>query len=779
MKKLVTFICFFVATTPGFTQTTLQAFPLSSVRLLDGPFKEAQETDLRYILSLDPDRLLAPFLREAGISPKAPSYGNWENTGLDGHIGGHYLSALAYMYASTGNEVIRQRLDYMIAWLDSCQRQRGDGFVGGVPRSQELWSEISSGKINAASFSLNNRWVPLYNIHKTFAGLRDAYVVGGNQKAKNIFIKLCDWFLQTISGLSDDQLQDMLRSEHGGMNEVFADATIITGDKKYLETAIKLSHRRILQPLLQNQDSLTGLHANTQIPKVIGFERIAQITGDTAWSRAAEFFWNEVVHRRSVSIGGNSVREHFHSTNDFSSMIYDVQGPETCNTYNMLRLSAYLFLHQPNSKYIDYYERATYNHILSSQHPQGGFVYFTPMRPQHYRVYSQAQESFWCCVGSGLENHGKYGEMIYAHNNNDLFINLFIASRLQWKEKGLVVEQQTDFPNKSNSTIQLSLDKPASFGIYIRYPSWVKDGTLRLRVNGKSVNASKNASGYVVLNRTWQNGDKISIELPMQLKMEYLPDGSSWASLLYGPIVLAAKTDTTNLKGIRADDSRMGHVAAGKLYPVNSAPLLVLPNQNQELQLKPVNDNSIAFFAGSYTYPDRNLVLEPFYKIHDARYIIYWRVTDKEELPKIVQELTVAEQAKLALEEKTVDQVAPGEQQPEVEHNFKGERTESGTYKDYRWRNAAGWFSYELNNKNKEGKKLRITFSASARNVDFDILVNDRLLKNEILADKKGDDLFDIDYPLPDDLTSEKIEVKFVARDGKRTARLFYIRLMK
>ncbi|NCU05618.1 MAG: glycosyl hydrolase, partial [Chitinophagaceae bacterium] len=367
----------------------LETFALSDVRLLNSPFKQAQETDKKYILSMDVDRLLAPFLREAGIETKAISYPNWENSGLDGHIGGHYISALANMYAATGDAEILRRLNYMIDQLEKCQKKDADGYVGGIPGGKKMWQDVAAGKINAGGFSLNDKWVPLYNIHKLYAGLIDAYTIAGNQKAKTILVKLSDWFYTITSKLSDEQLQTILRSEHGGMNEAFADVAAITGDKKYLELAKRLSHKVILNPLLQQKDALNGLHANTQIPKVIGFLRIASIAGDSIWANAANFFWNTVTQHRTISIGGNSVREHFHPANDFSSMIDTKEGPETCNSYNMLKLSKQLFLSHPSATYMDYYERTMYNHILSSQHPDGGFVYFTPIRPRHYRVYSQ------------------------------------------------------------------------------------------------------------------------------------------------------------------------------------------------------------------------------------------------------------------------------------------------------------------------------------------------------------------------------------------------------
>ncbi|HEV7334123.1 MAG TPA: glycoside hydrolase family 127 protein [Flavisolibacter sp.] len=762
----------------------LKSFPLSNVRLLDSPFKNAQETDRKYILSLDADRLLAPFLREAGITPKAESYGNWENTGLDGHIGGHYLSALANMYAVTGDQKIGERLTYMLDWLEKCQLKDNDGYVGGIPGGKRMWQEIAEGKINAGGFSLNNKWVPLYNIHKLFAGLADAYTISGRPKAKDILVKLSYWFLGLTEKLSDEQLQTILRSEHGGMNEVFADVAFITGDKKLLDLARRLSHRSLLDPLVQKKDALNGLHANTQIPKVIGYMRIAQLTGNEAWADAAHFFWNTVTKNRSISIGGNSVREHFHPANDFSSMIETREGPETCNTYNMLKLSKLLFTSNPSAAYMDYYERAVYNHILSSQHPKGGFVYFTPIRPQHYRVYSQPQQSFWCCVGTGLENHGKYGELIYAHNDNDLFINLFIPSQLTWKEKGLELKQETTFPNNERTSFHFRLTNPRSFTVLFRYPFWIGDGKLKAWVNSKEVTVKRNDNGYASIQRQWKTGDVLSLLLPMEVKAEFLPDSSQWLSFVRGPIVLAAATDTTGLVGLKADGSRMGHIASGPLYPIEKAPMIVSNHKNFSSALQPVKGKPFAYTVGNLIYPDsfRHLQLVPFYTIHDTRYMLYWRYATPAQLETIREDLRRSDEAKLALEAITVDQVVPGEQQPESDHNFKGEKTEAGVFRERHWRHATGWFSYDLKNRNNEGRRLRITYAGGDKNRLFDIYINNKLLQSVKLEGSEGNSFYDIDYPLPQQLLDQKpqiITIKFVAHPGSVAGGIYGVRLLQ
>jgi DUF1680 family protein len=462
----------------------LELAPTRDVQLFDSPFLQAQNTNKDYLMALDTEKLLAPFRREAGL-PFKETYGNWESTGLDGHMGGHYVTALALLYAATKDELVLQRLNYVIAELKKCQDNLGSGYIGGIPDSNKMWSEIARGDIRADNFSTNERWVPWYNLHKIYAGLRDAYLYAGNEDAKKMLVRLSDWTIDLTKQLSPEQMQTMLRTEHGGMNEVFVDVAEITGNQKYLKLAEAFSHQAILQPLEKQQDQLTGLHANTQIPKIIGFKKVADATHNESWNKAAEFFWQTVVDKRTVAIGGNSVKEHFHDSHDFTAMIEDVEGPETCNTYNMLKLTQLLFLssrdnsatdmkkakNNPAMKYVDYYERALYNHILSSQHPQtGGLVYFTSMRPNHYRMYSQVHDGMWCCVGSGIENHSKYAEFIYARDLNkkmpEVFVNLFIPSRMTWAEQGISLTQNTQFPDAE--TTELVMETSKRFRLQLR-----------------------------------------------------------------------------------------------------------------------------------------------------------------------------------------------------------------------------------------------------------------------------------------------------------------------
>lgn len=725
MRKLYLLGLFFLASVgaEAWLPQKINTFPVSDVRLTSGMFKHAEDLDICYLMGLNPDRLLAPYMKEAGLKPKAENYPNWENTGLDGHIGGHYLSALSYMYASTGNEEIGKRLDYFLSELKRCQDASGNGYLCGVPDGKTIWNEIKEGKINANPFGLNDRWVPLYNIHKTYAGLRDAYLVAGKEEAKGMLVALTDWMMDIVSGLTDEQIQDMLRSEHGGLNEVFADVYAITGDEKYLELAKRFSHRFILDPLVEKKDMLTGNHANTQIPKVIGFKRIADLDGNQEWSSASEFFWNTVVENRSVSIGGNSVREHFHKSDDFSSMMTSEQGPETCNTYNMLRLTKLLYGTSGDVNYMDYYERALYNHILSSQNPvQGGFVYFTPMRSGHYRVYSQPQNCFWCCVGSGMENHARYGEMIYASRDNELIVNLFISSVLNWEETGMSFTQETSFPEKEQTRVIVKSEKPRKMKISFRCPEWLDKEKAEFKVNGEKVEAVFD-DGYYTINRKWKDGDTVEMSLPMTLRAVQLPDKSPYYSFMYGPVVLAADLGKERLDGQFADDSRGGHVASGPQLPLQNMPVIVGEEKDLLANLKRVSPDKLEFRL-SGVYPSRydGMILKPFYKTHECRYMIYWELVSGDELKHRQAELAKQEAERVRLENITADMVACGEQQPESDHFIEMENSVIGSEQGTPWRETKGWFSYKMKSNGKPVNAVMInSFSDEARSAEIHV----------------------------------------------------------
>lgn len=763
----------------------LKLFPLQDVRLGASPFLEAQQTDLHYMMAMEPDRLLAPFLREAGLPLKKPTYGNWESSGLDGHMGGHYLSALALMYASTGDAEVRRRLDYFVAELKRCQDKNGNGYLGGIPEGNAVWQAIARGEMKADNFSVNGKWVPWYNLHKLYAGLRDAYRYAGNEDARTMLVALSDWALALSSHLTDAQMQNMLRAEHGGMNEVLADVADMTGQKKYLDLAVRFSHQAILRPLEEQQDKLTGLHANTQIPKVIGFKRIGDLTGRRDWQQAAQFFWQTVHDHRTVAIGGNSVKEHFHAANDFTSMIDEVEGPETCNTYNMLKLTAMLFLGDAKGSYTDYYERALYNHILSSQRPDtGGFVYFTPMRPNHYRVYSQVDQGMWCCVGSGIESHARYGEFIYAHGQDALYVNLFIPSTLRWKDKNLTITQVNQFPDQDSSTITVTGN--GKFAMKIRHPSWVARGAMQVTVNGRAVDAKPGADSYVSVDRQWQSGDQVAVRLPMTTRLEQMPDKSNYYAVLHGPIVLAAKTAPIAGEKLSflADDSRMGHIASGPVCPLESAPTLVSDTKEFMDRFKPVPGRPLTFTApGLVQGKDAgSVVFMPFFRLHDARYVMYWPYSTPAGLQAMQDKAAAGEKERLALNALTIDQVAPGEQQPESDHFFKSDGGDAGINQGKHWRHATGWFSYDLTDRKGEARTLRLTYASGDAGRKFDILVNGELLAQVALDGQAEQPFYTVDYPLPAPVVAAargKLVVKFVARPGSVAGGLYGLRLLR
>ncbi len=740
-------------------------FPLQDVRVTGGEFERACRLDIAYLLSLDADRLLAPYRKAAGLQPKAPNYPNWESTGLDGHIGGHYLSALSLMYASTGNDSIGARLHYVIDQLAECQAASGNGYLGGVSGGEALWKAVADGSFTVGAFDLHHYWVPLYNIHKMYAGLRDACTVARIDKARPMLIAFADWMIDLTRNLSDEQVQRMLISEHGGLNEVFADVYALTGDDRYLRLAQRFSHRTLLDPLLEGRDALTGMHANTQIPKVIGFKRIADLTGNAEWDRAALLFWENVTGRRTIAIGGNSVREHFHPTDNFAPMIDDIQGPESCNTYNMLRLSRMFYGTTASTRFVDYYECALYNHILSTQNPtDGGMVYFTPMRPGHYRVYSQPHTSFWCCVGSGLENHAKYGEMIYAHTADTLFVNLFIPSQLRWAEADFELEQITAFPDEAASRLVVRRAPRRPMSISVRVPQWCADAAVSC--NGK---AFATADGYATLTRRWRPGDTIDISLPMQLQARQMPDGSAYYAFAYGPLVLAAATDTAMQDGLRADDSRGGHIAHGRVLPLTDMPTLisepatVADKVHRRAGTLTFDIDSLA--GGRYS----DLTLVPFHRLHDTRYIIYWPQATAAQFRQQAEALAKAEAAKAALAAATVDVVICGEQQPESDHAIAYEQSDALTIADRHCRRTRAWFSYRMDATGASAIVVRSTQGAFALSVDGRTL-------EPATVEREADDVvsrFELGT------ACGQCTVRIASPDGQPTAAVFEVRTLR
>lgn len=763
-------------------------FPLSAIRVTGGPFAHAQALNLRYLAALDVDRLLAPFRIEAGLPAPGGKYPNWESMGLDGHTAGHYLTALAQQ-AAQGDAAMRARLDAMVAGLAECQRANGDGYLGGVPDGRVLWNRIASGRFEAEAFSLDGAWVPFYNLHKTFAGLRDAWLMVGHAQARELLVRFADWCDALVANLDDVQLQRILDTEHGGMNEVLADVHAITGERKYLALARRFCHRAILDPLLRREDALDGLHANTQIPKVIGFARIGELDDEPAWIEAARFFWETVVDRRSIAFGGNSVREHFNPVDDFGPMVASREGPETCNSYNLLRLTMLLHRIAPQARDTDTYERVLYNHILSTQHPgHGGLVYFTPIRPRHYRVYSQPTQCFWCCVGTGMENHGRHGAFAYGHGDDALAVHLYLPSELSWPERGLRLRQETAFPERSSTTLHLSLDAPQAFALQLRHPHWL-DGPLEVSVNGERWPLASTPGTYAAIARTWTDGDRIDIALPMHTRIEGLPDGSDWVAVMHGPLMLAARTGEEDLEGLIADDGRGSHIAPGPYQPLDGAPMLVGERDALAAGVVPVPGEPLVFTAAALIRPGeyRDLRLEPLSRVHDARYMAYWRTATAAAYPAVVAAAEAAERAREALDARTLDEVQPGEQQPEVEHGYAGEDSATGQMLGRPWRDAGRSFGYRLTARRAVAADaplaLQLTLFPAEWGAAMDVEVEGRVLETIVFDGSGRDELQPREIALPEALAGaaqgEGLRVRFIARDGKRTPRVFGVRLLR
>ena len=763
-------------------------FPLGDVKLLDSPFKHARDLNLQVLLKYDVDRMLAPYRKEAGLPEKAKTYPNWD--GLDGHIAGHYLTAMALNYASTGNAECKKRMEYMLSEIKLCQDANavnnaawGVGYAGGFPNSAKLWGTFKKGDFNA----YNSAWSPFYNLHKMYAGLRDAWLYCGYENAKVMFLKFCDWGITLTSTFTEDQMQSILNMEHGGMDEVYADAFQMTGDQKYLVAAKRYSHDKLLNPMSQGIDNLDNQHANTQIPKVVGFERIAELSHDQKFAKAGSFFWETVTTNRSLAFGGNSRREHFPSPEACTDFVNDVDGPETCNSYNMLKLTEDLFRVHPAAKYADYYERTIYNHILSSQHPEhGGYVYFTTARPRHYRIYSAPNEAMWCCVGTGMENHGKYNQFIYTHSNDSLFLNLFIASELNWKDKKIKFKQETTLPYEEQTKFTVT-EGSSKFKLLVRYPAWVSEGALQISVNGKNVVFTAHPSSFVSIDRTWKKGDVVVIKLPMHNTIEYLPNVSQYIAFMHGPILLGAKTGTNDLRGLIANDSRFGQYPGGEKLPIDKAPILVDDNiQKIADKMVPVKDKPLNFTLNvKMVNPIDQITLEPFYKIHDARYMMYWMALSNSGYKSYTDSISNIEKVKMELQKRTTDAVAPGEQQPEVDHAIERQFSSNGNNMNEFWREArgGGFFSYKMGTNKETGLSLMVRYWGSENgNRTFDIFIDDQKLVTENISGKWKQNKFqNVEYPIPDAMLTGKefVRVKFQAAAGSTAGKVYNVRLVR
>lgn len=597
-------------------------FALGDVDLLESPFLKARLKSQSYLLALEPDRMLHTFRVNAGLQPKAEIYGGWESvpTWTDihcqGHTLGHYVSACSLMYGATRDVRFKQRADYIVAELRDCQVAGKTGLVTAFPEGNVLMETVLSGKKYTG--------VPWYTLHKVYAGLRDASLYTNNPVALDVLVKFCDWAVTATAPLTDEQFQKMLETEHGGMNEVLADAYEMTGDARYLALSKRFCHQAILDPLSRSRDHLDGLHANTQIPKVIGFNRLYQLTGQKNYLAASAFFWKTVANTRSFVNGNHGDEEHFFPVADFSEHVFSAKASETCCDYNMLKLTRMLFEVSPSASYADFYERALYNDILASQDPDTGMVtYYQGNRPGYMKLYCTPVDSFWCCTGTGMENHAKYNDSIYFRGADSIYVNLFIPSvvRLQ---PGVSLTQTTQFPDAGTTRLQWKSDRPIEMTVHLRHPHWCR--TAKVRINGKPVVESKQASSYIELKRVWNNGDVIELDMPMELQAVPLPGSERIIAFVYGPIVLAGSLGSEGIPlhgDLNANERLYGKVLNTPITP----PTLTGEPATLIQQARPTG--SPLTFTVPASGSAHSVTLVPYYKIAHERYATYWKLGDK------------------------------------------------------------------------------------------------------------------------------------------------------
>ena len=597
----------------------LQPFDLADVELSESPFLHAQRMTEKYLLSLDADRLLHNFRVNAGLNPKAPVYGGWESEptweeiNCHGHTLGHYLSACALAYRSTKDRRFKQRIDYIAAELDACQKAAGTGLICAFPDGPALVAAYLKGeKISG---------VPWYTLHKVYAGLRDAALLADSGTARTVLLRLADWAVVATRPLSDAQFEAMLAIEHGGMNEIFADLYVMTGNADYRTLAKRFSHKAILEPLAQGRDYLDGLHANTQIPKVIGFSRVYEVGGDPMYGDAAAFFWRTVAHTRSFATGGHGDGEHFFPMADFAKHVFSAKGSETCCQYNMLKLTRSLFLRDPNADYADYYERTLYNGILASQDPDTGMAtYFQGARPGYMKLYHTPVNSFWCCTGTGMENHVKYRESIYFHDDRALYVNLFIPSSVAWRDKGAVLTQTTAFPEAASTSLQWKLAKPAELTLKLRHPRWSRSAVVL--VNGAEVARSADPSSYVEISRTWRDGDRVELQLAMEVETVSAPAAPDIVAFTYGPLVLAGALGKEGLAP--GADIIVNERLYGTYNNTPFTPPTLAGEPHEIVRRIRAGNKPLEFIL--QTQAQQPIRMIPYYRIAHERYATYWQL---------------------------------------------------------------------------------------------------------------------------------------------------------
>lgn len=757
-------------TTPGGREVTLfraVKFPLTDVRLLDGPFLQATGLNVVSLLNYEPDRLLAKFRSEAGLRPRAKHYGGWEENTIAGHSLGHYLSACALMFQSTGDQEFQNRVNYIVEELALCQEAGGNGYLGAFPDGKRiLEEEVAKGDIRSQGFDLNGIWVPFYTQHKLLMGLLDAYYRCGNEKALEVALRFGEWLETVVRDLTDDQVQEMLHCEHGGINEALAELYAASGEERFLRLSEVFHHRAILDSLAIGRDILPGKHANTQIPKLVGLARHYELTGDETDRAAVEFFWERVVHHHSYVTGGHGDHEYFGAPDTLRDRLSN-ETTETCNVYNMLKLSSHLFTWEASPEVADFYERALFNHILASQHPgDGRVVYNLSLEMGGYKEF-QDPLGFTCCIGTGMENHSKYGENIYYHNDEELFVAQYIASELNWRERELKIVQQTRYPEEPSTSLQFECPHPVTLTMMIRFPRWAENGMM-IRVNGMVHHHRGKPGSFVPVMRNWKNGDVLTVEFPFSLRLESMPDDTNRVAVMYGPLVLAGELGTI-------DDTAAVHP--------EYVPVLMTNDRNPATWTVAAEGMANSFRTVNTGRP-RELLLKPFYKVYDHRYSVYFDLFTEEQWEKYQSDYQARLEEKKRLESRTLDFFQPGEMQPERDHRFGSDKSWVNEFRRRKFREAdrGGWFSFTMKAPRHHPLVLGVEYWGGYQGSrTFDIMVNNTVIATENISNIRPGEFFTREYNLPAHLriTGNTVTVKFVPKEGHRAGPVFGVRMLK
>lgn len=743
--------------TPHPVTLAAETFDLADVRLGPGPFRDAMERDRGYLLRLEPDRLLHTFRLNVGLPSTAEPYGGWESPTVElrGHTMGHYLSACSLMYRSTGDAVFKQRVDYLVAELARCQAASTQaGFHAGY---LSAFPESFIDRVEAKQ----PVWAPWYTLHKIMAGLFDAYQLTGNTQALDVLQRMAGWIKFRVDRLTPAQMQGSLENEQGGMTEVLANLYGVTRNPDHLQLARAFNHAAVLDPLARGEDELDGLHANTQIPKIIGAAREYELTGDPRYRTIAETFWRDVALHRSYANGGDSDREHFFPVSDFSRHVTP-ETTETCNTYNMLKLTRHLFAWEPDARWMDFYERALYNHILASQDPaQGMFVYLLSLAPGHFKTYSTPENSFWCCVGTGMENHAKYGDTIFAHTSDALYVNLFIAADLTWRERGIRLHQATRFPEEDTTRLVWTCDQPTELALRIRHPAWAA-GPLAVTINGQAQNVASAPGSYLELRRTWKTGDRIEVRFPFALHTEKLPHSDDLVAVLYGPIVLVGKLGNDGMPAPYARDQ-----LDQARFPDPVVPTFVTDEANWLSHVELVSHSPLLFRTRDLARP-HDVLLTPLYLANHERYAVYWRVATPAAWEQTQAAVKAIEQQWSEAQSAAIDKIMVGDFNSESAHHFTGKRTDFGTVSGRSWREAlnGGFFSYDLQTGGRTGP-LTLVCAFGSRDVarKFEIYAGNRKIASPKPTGGVPGTIYLERYVLPVDVTAGQstVTIKFSA----------------